>query len=197
MRGRFLLLATGGENQPGRRRDHVRMITETSWTMFASFVGVYDGARVFERLSTFDNRRIYRSICPRIRLMTAREAVRSQRSTACACLPVPRVEIFRHNDWKIPINVCERLILQWLRVYLPSAKSNGSMWYRITIRMRNRVMISFKKSDWSVLRFARICANLRGMWLRRRHRERERTKFFCVRCLCVRCLCRGTQITLK
>jgi len=32
------------------------------------------------------------------------------------------------------------------------------------------------------LRFARICANLRGIWLRK-DREYKRAKFFCVRCL--------------
>lgn len=142
--------------------------------------------RASERLSTFDNRRIYRSTySPRDSLMTAWEAVRHEDRPHARRLPVPRtsrVEIFRHNDLKIPINVCERLILQWLHVYLPSTKWNGSMWHRITIRMRNRVMISFKKSDWSILRFARICANLRGMWLRR-DREHKRAKFFYVRCL--------------
>lgn len=178
-------LATGGENQPSRHHDYVHVITETSWTMFASFISVYDGARLWTIIDIRQSKDLsFYVFASRF----VHDCVRSRETRDrphTRCLPVPRtsrVEIFRHNDLKIPINVCKRLILQWLHVYLPSTKWNGSTWHRITIRMRNRVMISFKKSDWSILRFARICANLRGMWLRR-DREYKRAKFFYIRCL--------------
>lgn len=141
------------------------MITGTSWTMFASFVDVYDGARLWAIIDIRQSKDLsfhLPAYSPReSAFMTAREAVRRGDRPHARCLPVPRtsrVKIFRHNDLKIPINVCERLILQWLRVYLPSTRWNGSMWHRITIRVRNRVMISFKNSDRSILRFARIYA---------------------------------------